>query len=305
MADDSVGVAARPVSILQNADLSVPADIPAPPKADEAPLFRPSAKKFLELRHQPSRFFTVFLGLLGGAIFLGVWELAHNLTAEEGQKFLPSVEEVFNALVTLFREEDFLDDVLASLSRIFESFFAAAAVAVPIGVLMGCFRNLRALLNPTLAAWRYLPAPSFVPLFLVWFGPTDTAKLALLFVGVVFFLIALVLDNTEAVPSEFVEAALTMGASRWGVVMNVVVPAAAPAIFDSMRNMIAVGWTYLVIAEIVAAQDGIGSMMMRAGRTLSVDQIMAGILTIGVLGVLTDIAFRIVARVLLPWAGSR
>jgi NitT/TauT family transport system permease protein len=273
--------------------------------ANDAPLFRPSAKKFLELRYEPSRFLTVFLGLLGGAIFLGVWELGHYLTPEEGRKFLPSVEEVFYALVTLFREEDYLDDVIASCTRIFVSFFAAAAVAIPLGVLMGCFRNLRSLLNPTLSGWRYLPAPSFMPLLLVWFGPTDLAKLALLFIGVIFFLTALILDNTESVPPEFAEAALTMGASRWGVVMNVVVPAAAPAIFDSMRNMIAVGWTYLVIAEIVAAQDGIGAMMMRAGRTLSVDSIMAGILTIGVLGVLTDILFRIVARVLLPWSASR
>ena len=169
-------------------------------------------------------------------------------------------------------------DVIASCIRIFVSFFAAAAVAIPLGVLMGCFSNLRALLNPTLSGWRYLPAASFMPLLLVWFGPTDTAKLALLFIGVVFFLTALILDNTEAVPNEFVEAALTMGASRREVVLNVVVPAAAPAIFDSMRNMIAVGWTYLVIAEIVGAEDGIGAMMMRAGRTLSVDQIMAGIL---------------------------
>jgi NitT/TauT family transport system permease protein len=300
VADDSASVAAHAGSILRSAGSSA-----SQAQADEAPLFRPKGKGFFALRHQPSRFSTIFLGLLGGGIFLAVWELGHHQLSDEGSKFLPSVEEVFNALVDLFREDNFLDDVLASLQRIFISFFAAAAVAVPLGVLMGCFHNLRSLLNPTLAAWRYLPAPSFVPLFLVWFGPTDTAKLALLFVGVVFFLIALVLDDTEAVPREYVEAALTMGASRWGIVTKIVVPAAAPAIFDSMRNMIAVGWTYLVIAEIVAAQDGIGSMMMRAGRTLSVDQIMAGILTIGVLGVLTDILFRIVARVLLPWATAR
>ena len=238
-------------------------------------------------------------------MFVGVWEAGHYLTPEEGRKFLPSVEQVIYALINLFREQDFLDDVIASCIRIFVSFFAAAAVAIPLGVLMGCFGNLRALLNPTLSGWRYLPAASFMPLLLVWFGPTDTAKLALLFIGVVFFLTALILDNTEAVPGEFVEAALTMGASRREVVMNVVVPAAAPAIFDSMRNMIAVGWTYLVIAEIVGADNGIGAMMMRAGRTLSVDEIMAGILTIGVLGVLTDILFRIVARLLLPWSASR
>lgn len=291
MADDSVGVSAHPSG--------------RPSAASDAPIFRPPARKFLALRHKPSQINTAILGLVGAALFVGVWEAGHYLTPEEGRKFLPSVEEVLYALVDLFREQDFLDDVIASCIRIFVSFFGAAAIAVPLGVLMGCFGNLRALLNPTLSGWRYLPAASFMPLLLVWFGPTETAKLALLFIGVVFFLTALILDNAEAVPGEFVEAALTMGASRWEVVLNVVVPAAAPAIFDSMRNMIAVGWTYLVIAEIVGAQDGIGAMMMRAGRTLSVDMIMAGILTIGILGVMTDILFRIVARVLLPWAISR
>ena len=296
MADDSVGVLAHPSGVDSIAQQS---------GAGDAPIFRPPGRKFLELRHEPSRIIIALLGFIGAALFVGVWEAGHYLTPEEGRKFLPSVEEVIYALVDLFREQDFLDDVIASCIRIFVSFFAAAAVAIPLGVLMGCFGNLRALLNPTLSGWRYLPAASFMPLLLVWFGPTDTAKLALLFIGVVFFLTALILDNTEAVPTEFVEAALTMGASRREVVLNVVVPAAAPAIFDSMRNMIAVGWTYLVIAEIVGAQDGIGAMMMRAGRTLSVDQIMAGILTIGVLGVMTDILFRIVARLLLPWAASR
>lgn len=296
MADDSVGVLTRP---------SDTEGIALRSGAPEAPIFRPPSRKFLSLRHEPSRSSAAVLGLIGAAIFVGVWEAGHYLTPEEGRKFLPSVEEVFYALVDLFREQDFLDDVIASCIRIFVSFSAAAAVAIPLGVLMGCFKNLRALLNPTLSGWRYLPAASFMPLLLVWFGPTDTAKLALLFIGVVFFLIALILDNTEAVPSEFVEAALTMGAGRWEVVRNVVVPAAAPAIFDSMRNMIAVGWTYLVIAEIVGAENGIGAMMMRAGRTLAVDQIMAGIFMIGVLGVMTDILFRIAARLLLPWAVSR
>jgi NitT/TauT family transport system permease protein len=296
VADDSAGVVAHPSTAESFAQQS---------GAGDAPIFRPPGRKFLELRHAPSRMGTVILGLIGAAIFVGLWEAGHYLTPEEGRKFLPSVEEVIYALIDLFREQDFLNDVIASCIRIFVSFFAAAAVAIPLGVLMGCFKNLRALLNPTISAWRYLPAASFMPLLLVWFGPTDTAKLALLFIGVVFFLTALILDNTDAVPNEFVEAALTMGASRREVVLNVVVPAAAPAMFDSMRNMIAVGWTYLVIAEIVGAEDGIGAMMMRAGRTLAVDEIMAGILTIGILGVLTDILFRIVARLLLPWAAAR
>ena len=160
---------------------------------------------------------------------------------------------------------------------------------------------MRALINPTVGGLRYLPAASFVPLLLVWFGPTDFSKLALLFLGCIFFLIALILDNAMAVPKELIESALTMGAKRRQVVFGVIWRAASPAIIDSMRNMIAVSWTYLVIAEIVAATDGIGAVMMRGGRFLHVDIIMGGILTIGVLGVLTDIAFRLARRAIVPW----
>lgn len=281
--------------------------IAAPPRetAGEPPIFAAPKERFLELRSQPSSRRVALLGLIGALAFFAVWEIGHYATPAASRKFLPSVEQVVTALAVLFIEKSFLHDVLVSCYRIFVSFFAASAIAVPLGIAMGCFQNVRALVAPTISGWRYLPAASFIPLLLVWFGPTDLAKIALLFLGVIFFLIALIVDNTTAVPNEYVEAALTMGAKRRQVVLGVVVPAAAPAIFDSMRNMIAVGWTYLVIAEIVGAQDGIGAVMMRAGRFLNVDVIMAGILTIGVLGVLTDLLFRAVARLLLPWQSAR
>ena len=268
---------------------------------DDAPLFVPPKKRFFELREMPSSNRALVLGALGLVGFLVLWEAGHYMTAPTARKFVPSVEEVGSALYVLFTEQNFLKDVAVSCRRIFISFLAATVIAVPIGILMGCFGNVRALLNPTLSGWRYLPAASFVPLLLVWFGPTDLSKLSLLFLGVIFFLISLILDNTTAVQKELVEASLTMGASRREVLTGVVVPAAMPAIFDSLRNMIAVAWTYLVIAEIVGAQDGIGAVMMRAGRFLSVDVIMAAILTIGVLGVLTDLVFRFASRLLFPW----
>jgi len=273
----------------------------SPPKDD---LIRHKGR-FFELLSPPSARRTAILGVIGALAFFGIWEVGHYLTPKSGQRFLPAVEEVLGRLHYLYTEKGFLEDVLISCMRIFGSFLAASAIAVPLGIAMGCFGNLKALVNPTVSGWRYLPAASFIPLLLVWFGPSEAAKMGLLFLGVIFFLIAMVLDNTEAVRREFIEAALTMGASRKRIVLEVVVPAAAPAIIDSMRTMIAVGWTYLVIAEIVGAQDGIGAVMMRAGRFLHVDIIMAGILMIGVLGVLTDILFRVLAHLLFPWNVAR
>ena len=278
------------------------AEVPTPSMEENAPVPAFSRKASLfELRTTLSGRAMIGLGLAGAAGFFILWELGHYLTAEESKRFLPSPQHVLGALWTLLAEKDFVFDIAKSCYRIFVSFLAACVVAVPVGIAMGCFTRLRALLNPTISAFRYLPAASFIPLLLVWFGPTDTQKMALLVLGVIFFLIALILDNTKAVQQELIEAALTMGASRRRIVMDVVVPAVAPSVVDSMRNMIAVGWTYLVIAEIVAASDGIGAVMMRAGRFLKVDIIMAGILTIGILGVLTDLLFRVAARYAFPW----
>ena len=278
---------------------------PEQQSSGRAPAFKPPRERFLEVRGNISKKQVTVLGLCGVAAFFGFWELAHHLTPEAEQKFLPGVEQVVGKIYYLIAEKDYLSDIGKSVYRIYVSFLVACLLAVPLGVLMGSFVRLRALINPTVGGWRYLPAASFVPLLLVYLGPTDTSKMALLFLGCVFFLIALILDNVLAVPKEFVESAQTMGASRWHIVTNIIFRAAAPQILDSMRNMIAVSWTYLVIAEIVAATDGIGAVMMRAARFLHVDAIMAGILTIGVLGVLTDISFRLARHFLFPYTHAR
>ncbi len=271
---------------------------------ERAPAFRPPRARFLEVLGRLSQRRAVVLGVIGVIIFFAVWEIAHYLTAEEKQRFLPSVEQVVGEIIFLFGEKNYIADVGKSLYRIYVSFFAACLIAVPLGLFMGCFIKLRALINPTAGGWRYLPAASFAPLLLVWFGPTDFAKMALLFLGCFFFLVALVLDNTLSVQRELIESGLTMGARRREVV-KITFRAAAPQILDSMRNMIAVAWTYLVIAEIIAATDGIGAVMMRAARFLHVDTMMGGILTIGVLGVLTDILFRVAKRFLFPYVHVR
>jgi NitT/TauT family transport system permease protein len=271
----------------------------------EAPLFSPPKEKFFSVRGTVSGRQGFALGLLGLVSLFALWQLGHWATPELQRKFLPGVDEVVGKIIYLLINKDFISDIGVSLYRIYLSFFVACLVAVPLGLIMGCFVKVRALVNPTVGGLRYLPAASFVPLLLVYLGPTDTAKMALLFLGCVFFLIALILDNVLAVPKEFVESAQTMGADRKHIILRVALPAAAPQILDSMRNMIAVSWTYLVIAEIVAATDGIGAVMMRGAKFLHIDIIMAGILTIGVLGVLTDILFRNASRFLFPYVYTR
>lgn len=264
--------------------------------------FVPPKQGFLALRSSYSYRTRTALAIGGALILFLLWEVgAHSVPADKA-RFFPPVEAVLVALYKLFAEKEFIFDVLWSCARIYSAYILAIAVSLPLAIAMGSFENVRSAMNPTLSALRYLPAASFIPLLLVWFGPTDTAKVLLLFLGVVWFLVAGMLSTVMAVSGELVESALTMGANRRTVVLNVILPAAGPYLMTSARDLTAVAWTYLVIAEVVGAQSGIGAVMMRAGRFMNVDTIIAGILTIGILGVLTDAMFRVAHRFTFPWA---
>lgn len=241
------------------------------------------------------------LGLAAWLGFLISWHLL-SVSGWANPRLLPPPLEVLAALVELFNERDFGSDVLVSLRRIFLSFSAAVLLALPLGLLMGVFSFPENLLNPLVSPFRYLPAPSFVPLLLMWLGTGEMQKLALLFLGVIWFLITLLMDNTKAVPRDLVECSQTLGADRRQALIRVVFRSALPNYVDTIRQMLAVSWTYLVIAEIVAATDGIGAMMMRAKRLVRVDEIMAGILVIGILGLCSDAILRGIRWGCFPYA---
>lgn len=231
------------------------------------------------------------LGVSGVLLFLLAWQLA-GTSGIWPRALFPPPTDVGQALHELFSARGFGLDVLASLRRVALSFLLAATIALPLGILMGAFAPIAAFFNPLVAAFRYLPATAFIPLFLMWLGAGEEQKIALLLIGVVFFLVTLVMDNTRAVRTELIETARTLGAGRRRILWSVVFRASLPSYVDTLRQMLAVSWTYLVVAEIVASTDGIGAMMMRAKRFVHVDEIMAGIVVIGALGLLFDGLFR-------------
>lgn len=260
-------------------------------------------QRWFEFKQPVSTRSKIMLGVCAWALLLLSWHLA--ATGGVANPLFPSPANVADALWELFSERGFHNDVLASLQRILLSFALAVLIAVPTGVLMGAFPAVEAFLSPLVSAFRYLPAPAFIPLLLMWLGTGDTQKIALLILGVIWFLITLVCDTVKQTPVDFIETSRTLGGSRRTILWTVVVPSSLPGIIDTCRQMLAVSWTYLVIAEIVAATDGIGAMMMRARRFVHVDDIMAGILVIGILGLLCDLAFRGLHWLMFPYLRRR
>jgi NitT/TauT family transport system permease protein len=275
------------------------ADTIASPPASSEPLATVGLRSDFDFHREVSPLLQLLLGVAGGISFLLLWQVA--ALAYGKTQLWPPPTGVAVALYELVVEQAFLADVWASLRRVLVSFAIAAVIALPLGLFMGAFAPLRAFGGPLLAAFRYLPATAFVPLFLMWLGAGEEQKLALLTVGVVFFLITLIIDNTLAVRADLIDTARTLGLSRSKILWSVVLPASLPAYVDTLRQMLAVGWTYLVVAEIVATTDGIGAMMMRAKRFVHVDEIMAGIVVIGALGLVLDGLCRVLHRYAFPY----
>lgn len=233
------------------------------------------------------------------AALLLAWE--YYPRAESFERLVPTASQVASTMKTLFVEKDFAQDILASLKRIGISFSIAVSIALPLGILMGTFPAVEGLFNPIVSPFRYLPAPSFIPFLLALLGTGDNQKIALLVIGVVWFLISLLMEDAKRVPKELVEASRTLGASRLRAIRSVIIPSALPQFVDTMRQMLAVSWTYLVIAEIVASTDGIGAVMMRAKRIVAMDTILACILMIGLLGFFSDSLIRGIRWLVFPY----
>jgi len=248
-------------------------------------------KSLLAFRTHLPRRTELILGALGFAIFLSAW----HLTANSGiirPEFLPTPWEVSKAFVRLFTERDFASDIAISVGRVWFAFFLSIIVAIPLGLYMSTYRAVGAILEPFIDFVRYLPVPALVPLLVIWFGVGETSKIAVLWMGTFFQLILLIADDTKRVPSEYVESGHTLGATKGQIMRHIIIPAALPNIVDNLRITLGWCWTYLIVAEIVAANSGIGHVIWSLRRFVKTPEVMAGIIAIGIIGLLTDQAFR-------------
>jgi NitT/TauT family transport system permease protein len=233
----------------------------------------------------------IYVGILGVATFLLAWQLAAELMPRE-VKHLPSPRAVAVRLYELLTEHGFLWDIAISLYRIWAAFLIAAVMAIPLGIWMSSYRLVNGLSEPLIDFARYLPVPALVPLTVVWFGIGDTMKIVLLWMGTFFQLVLLVADDAKRVPREYIEVGMTVGAKPRAVLGQIILPAMLPSMVDNLRITLGWCWTYVVVAEIVASNNGVGFVIMSARRYYKTPEIFAGILTIGVIGLLTDQAIR-------------
>jgi NitT/TauT family transport system permease protein len=200
----------------------------------------------------------------------------------------------------LWSDYDLLGNVFMSWWRIAQAFFWCAVVAIPLGILMSSYRWLFELINPVAAPMRAMPLTAFLPAFIALFGIDETEKIAFLWFGMFFYLLAVVVEEVNRVDNALLETAYTLGANQRQVLW-LVFRASFPAIFSSFRILYDIGWTYVILAEMLNARKGVGYMVEAARKVLDFDRVYAGIIAIGIAAFLFRFLLTFLESRLFPW----
>ncbi len=233
-------------------------------------------------------------------LVVGIWS-ALSYGGVVDSLFLSTPTDVLGKAGNEIQDGTLWSDIGASVYRITLGFLVSTVFAVPIGVIMGTYKIGESFFEPPIDLVRYMPAVAFVPLVIVWFGTGDEEKLVILFIGIFFQEVLLIMDNVKSVPRTLINVAYTFGLKQWEVLLRVIVPAALPGMVDTLRITMGWAWTYLVVAELVAADSGLGFRIMQAERYLDTATMILGILVIGILGLIIDFAFKIAYSKFFPY----
>ncbi len=222
--------------------------------------------------------------------------------------YLPAPHEVARALYTAFTTEpqrrgDYWlhESLWMSCQVIFWGFAYAALLGVPLGILCGTFSLFARLFEPSVDFVRYMPAPVFGALAVAVFGLGQAPKVTIIFIGTFFQMVLIVANTTRRVETPLLEAAQTLGANTRQLLTRVVIPGALPRLYNDMRILIGWAWTYLVVAELIGEKSGLSAFLYQQQRYRHFDNVYAGIIIIGVVGLCTDQVLAALGRFLFPW----
>ncbi len=256
---------------------------------------------FWSIRQGFPRQISIVLIIMSLVLPLTVWTIV-STTELVPATFLPTPLAVLSTGITMFAENNLWADVFASCARVLAGFVLAAVIGVPVGLAIGTFHSMDSLLSPLVGTVRYMPTTGFVPLIIIWVGLDEPSKILIISLGVVLYNIIMVADAVKFIPNEMINVAYTMGASRWDVLGKVIIPATFPSVLDTLRVNISGAWNFVVIAEVLAAQNGLGFKIIQSQRLFRTDRVLFCIMLIGVIGLFLDYALKWLSKKLTPWA---
>jgi NitT/TauT family transport system permease protein len=262
------------------------------------PRSRPAVFK---LRAPISRRATIVLYGLSIVVPLAIWWGLSLSGLVRPASYLPSPPAVLSAMWEMARSGQLFEDALATLRRVFVGFGLAVLISVPLGIVMGSFRSGWALFEPIIGLLRYLPAAAFIPLLIIWMGLGEEPKAALIFLGTFFFNTLMTADVVRNVPVALIDVSYTLGARTGDILRKVIIPHSLPGMIDAVRVNAAAAWSFVVVAELIAPESGLGYRINRLTRLTQVDKTFAVLAVIGLIGLAIDLALRLLRDRIGRW----
>jgi taurine transport system permease protein len=238
---------------------------------------------------------------------LSLWWMATNYGWIK-PLFLPRPEAIWiafqQAWAGTFDNHTLLGHFGWSMMRVFSAFALAIVIGIPVGIAMGVSRFARGIFDAPIEFYRPLPPLAYLPLMIIWFGIGELSKILLIFLACFAPVALAARAGARSASQEQIQAALSMGASRLQVIRHVILPSALPEILVGLRIGMGVGWTTLVAAEMVAANAGLGQMVLNASNFLRTDVVILGIIVIGLVAYAFEMLMRLLEAWLVPWKGK-
>lgn len=276
------------------------AQIGIPPLAEAAEVLD---RKNDHLRPRVSRYRTVLISVMSVGTVLIAWQIASTYIIS--QFFLPSPVAVVGGFRQLLENGMLESDTSISMYRIFLGWALGSAIGAPVGFLVGSSRVAKAIVDPFVHFFRFIPALALVTLFMVWFGVGEISKIALIMYATGFLVTVTTATGVAAIPDDKVFAARCLGAKGTGLLVRVRLPAAIPHVYAGMRLALANAFLVIIAVEIIAANSGLGYLIWTARTYFQITWMFVGIITIGVLGLISDRLWRLLGRTLLiKYVGS-
>jgi NitT/TauT family transport system permease protein len=255
--------------------------------------------KLFSIRTELSRPVRFALAVAAWIAVVGLWAMVTHWNFVN-RFSVPTPLEVIRAFPALWKESELLRNVAVSWWRIGQAFLWCAVIAIPLGLLMASFRWVHDLVNPVAAPMRSMPITAFLPAFIGLFGIEERMKVIFLWFGMFFYLLAVVVEEVNRVDNALLDTAYTLGAKRRQVLW-LMFRAAFPGIFSSFRILYDIGWTYVILAEIINRNGGVGAMIQSAEQFHRPDLVYAGIIAIGVAAFLFRALLTFLEKILFPW----
>jgi taurine transport system permease protein len=219
--------------------------------------------------------------------------------------FLPAPQTVMGAAARLARSGELFDDVIVSSQRVFLGFGLAALIGIPLGVVMGVWWPAKSAIDPFISLLRPLPSITWIPLTILCLGIGESQKVAIVFLGSWIYVLISTYESTRRVDPLLIRAARNLGASDTAVMREVILPGALPGIITGLKITLAISWSCVLSAEMVAAQSGLGALIWQAKDWGNLALVLVGMVCISITVLFADFAARWVEKLLLPWERHR